>query len=95
MLHPDASGPELDLSSQWLTWGTYGDDYFPTLFNATADMAGAKVFNARLSLFMPLDLTPTPPPLNAVEAGLGDLWRRTALRCPPAPGAASARRSRT
>ncbi|MEA2503908.1 MAG: germacradienol/geosmin synthase [Actinomycetota bacterium] len=79
MLHPDASGPELDLSSQWLTWGTYGDDYFPTLFNATGDMAGAKVFNARLSLFMPLDLTPTPPPLNAVEAGLGDLWRRTAL----------------
>ena len=43
MLHPDANGPELDLSSQWLTWGTYGDDYFPTLFNATGDMAGAKV----------------------------------------------------
>src|SRR5207244_336627 len=28
--------------------------------------------------FMPLDLTPTPPPVNAVERGLGDLWRRSA-----------------
>ena len=28
-LHPDATLPELDISSGWLTWGTYGDDYFP------------------------------------------------------------------
>ena len=39
---PD-TGPELDLSSEWLTWGTYGDDYFPALFNATRDMAGAPI----------------------------------------------------
>jgi len=29
-------------------------------------------------LFMPLDVAPTPPPLNAVERGLGDLWQRSA-----------------
>jgi germacradienol/geosmin synthase len=77
-IHPDASGPQLDLSSVWLTWGTYGDDYFPAVFGSTRDMAGAKVFNARLPTFMPLDCANTPPPANAVEAGLADLWIRTA-----------------
>jgi germacradienol/geosmin synthase len=77
-IYPDASGPELDLSSGWLTWGTYADDYFPLVFGHSRDMAGAKVFNARLSAFMPLDLTPVPPPVNAVERGLADLWGRTA-----------------
>jgi germacradienol/geosmin synthase len=77
-LDPDASGPELDLSSTWLTWGTYGDDYFPAVFGDVHDMGGAKVFNARLSAFMPLDCATTPPPVNAVETGLADLWIRTA-----------------
>jgi germacradienol/geosmin synthase len=81
-IHPDASGPELDLSSGWLTWGTYADDYFPMVFGNTRDMAGAKVFNARLSTFMPLDLTPIPLPVNAVERGLADLWSRTASPMP-------------
>jgi germacradienol/geosmin synthase len=78
-IHPDASGPELDLSSAWLTWGTYGDDYVPAVFGRTRDMAGAKVFNARLSKFMPLDCRATPPPVNPVERGLANLWRRTAF----------------
>jgi germacradienol/geosmin synthase len=77
-IHPDASGPELDLSSTWLTWGTYGDDYFPAVFGPTRNMAGAKVFNTRLSEFMPLDCGATPPPANAAETGLADLWIRTA-----------------
>ncbi|MGB6165178.1 MAG: family 2 encapsulin nanocompartment cargo protein terpene cyclase [Pseudonocardiaceae bacterium] len=77
-LHPDASGPELNLFSVWLTWGTYGDDYFPAVFGPTRNMAGAKVFNARLSMFMPLDCAATPPPANSVEMGLADLWIRTA-----------------
>jgi germacradienol/geosmin synthase len=77
-IHPDASGPELDLSSAWLTWGTYGDDYFPAVFGPTGNMVGAKVFNTRLSAFMPLDCGATPPPANAVETGLADLWIRTA-----------------
>ncbi|MGH3829908.1 MAG: family 2 encapsulin nanocompartment cargo protein terpene cyclase [Pseudonocardiaceae bacterium] len=77
-IHPDASGPELDLSSTWLTWGTYGDDYYPVVFGPTGNMAGAKVLNARLSAFMPLDCGATPPPANPVETGLADLWIRTA-----------------
>jgi germacradienol/geosmin synthase len=77
-IHPDASGPQLDLSSAWLTWGTYGDDYFPAVFGPTRNMAGAKVFNARLPEFMPLDCSATPLPANPVEAGLADLWMRTA-----------------
>jgi germacradienol/geosmin synthase len=77
-IHPDASGPELDLSSAWLTWGTYGDDYFPVIFGPTRNMAGAQESNTRLSAFMPLDCGTTPPPANAVETGLADLWIRTA-----------------
>jgi germacradienol/geosmin synthase len=52
------------------------------VFGNTRDMAGAKVFNARLSTFMPLDLTPIPLPVNAVERGLADLWSRTASPMP-------------
>ena len=77
-IHPDASGPQLDLSSAWLTWGTYGDDYFSAVFGPTRNMAGAKVFNARLPEFMSLDCSATPPPVNPVEAGLADLWMHTA-----------------
>ncbi len=77
-IHPDASGPELDLSSVWLTWGTYGDDYYPVVFGTARDMAGAKLLNARLSEFMPLDCSATPPPVNPLETGLADLWLRTA-----------------
>ena len=87
MFSPDANGPELDLLSEWITWGTYADDYFLIAFGIARDMAGAKVFHARLQAFMPLDLTPTPAPLNAVERGLGDLWRRSA-----GPVSANARR---
>ncbi|MBV9728022.1 MAG: germacradienol/geosmin synthase [Pseudonocardiales bacterium] len=76
-IHPDASGPALDLSSAWLTWGAYGDDYVPAVFGRTRDMAGAKMFNTRLSAFMPLDCGTTPPPANAAETGLADLWMRT------------------
>ncbi|MGH3785776.1 MAG: terpene synthase family protein [Pseudonocardiaceae bacterium] len=83
-LHPDASGPELDQSSAWLTWGTYGDDYFPAVFGTTRNMPAAKAFNARLPMFMPLDCGTTPPPVNAVEKGLADLWVRTAFPMPMA-----------
>lgn len=77
-IHPEASGPELDLSSVWLTWGTFGDDFFPTVFGTTRDMVGATMFNARLSEFMPLDGGDMPSPTNPVETGLADLWIRTA-----------------
>ncbi|MEE1746581.1 MULTISPECIES: terpene synthase family protein [unclassified Streptomyces] len=76
-LHPDATPEELDLSSQWLTWGTYGDDWFPVVHGRARDLAGAKLANERLSLFMPLDGGATPEPVNALERGLADLWART------------------
>ncbi|MFD9887086.1 germacradienol/geosmin synthase [Streptomyces alboflavus] len=77
-LHPDATREQLDISSCWLTWGTYGDDYYPVVFGRPRDLLGAKVCNDRLLLFMPLDCSPTPPPTNALERGLADLWARTA-----------------
>ncbi len=77
-IHPDASSPQLDISSEWLTWGTYADDYFPTVYGHARDMVGAKVFVKRLSSFMPVGSTATPVPVNAMERGLADLWSRTA-----------------
>ncbi|GAA0690991.1 terpene synthase family protein [Kitasatospora atroaurantiaca] len=77
-IHPDATPADLDLTTGWLTWGTYGDDYFPVVFGRTLDMAGAKACNERLSALMPLDVSTGPAPLNALERGLADLWTRTA-----------------
>jgi germacradienol/geosmin synthase len=77
-LHPDATLDELNLTSDWLAWGTYGDDYYPVVFGRTQDRVGAKVCTERLSYFMPVDDTPIPVPANALERGLADLWSRTA-----------------
>ncbi|AZS73175.1 Geosmin synthase [Streptomyces lydicus] len=77
-IHPDATPEQLDLSAAWLAWGTYADDYYPAVFGRTRDIASAKVCTERLSAFMPLDATTTAPePVNALERGLADLWRRT------------------
>ncbi|GAA2894506.1 germacradienol/geosmin synthase [Streptosporangium fragile] len=78
MIHADATPEQLNLSSDWLTWGTYGDDYFPVVFGTTRDLAAAKLCNERLPAFMPLDAGATPEPTNPIERGLADLWRRTA-----------------
>ncbi|MEU4892344.1 family 2 encapsulin nanocompartment cargo protein terpene cyclase [Streptomyces sp. NPDC044780] len=77
-IHPDGSPDELDLTSGWLAWGTYADDYYPAVFGRTRDLAGARACNARLGAFMPLDAGPTPAPANALERSLADLWGRTA-----------------
>ncbi|HEV2779390.1 MAG TPA: germacradienol/geosmin synthase [Actinophytocola sp.] len=78
MIHADAGPEQLKLSSDWLAWGTYGDDYFPVVFGTSRNLAGAKLCVERLAAFMPLDAGPTPPALNPIERGLADLWRRTA-----------------
>ncbi|GHH49683.1 terpene synthase family protein [Streptomyces candidus] len=77
-IHPEATLGELDISSAWLAWGTYGDDLFPVLYGRTLDLAGAKAANDRLSLFMPVDGEPVPEPLTPLERGLADIWARTA-----------------
>lgn len=78
LIHPAASGPELDLTADWLVWAAYADDRFQALHGRTRDMAGAKAESARLSLFMPDDTYTTTVPATAVERGLADLWYRTA-----------------
>ncbi len=77
-IHPNGKSDELNITACWLVWGTYADDYFPALYGYSRNMAGAKLFNARLSAFMPLDGSPPPEPTNPVERGLGDIWMRTA-----------------
>ncbi|MEU1626362.1 family 2 encapsulin nanocompartment cargo protein terpene cyclase [Streptomyces sp. NPDC020096] len=86
-IHPDASPDELDLSSQWLTWGTYADDYYPVVFGRLRNLVGAQACNERLATFMPIGSDAAPAPANALERGLADLWARTA-----GPMAVSARR---
>jgi germacradienol/geosmin synthase len=76
-IHPDATPEQLDLTSGWLTWGTYGDDYYPVVFGATGNVAGAKAMTERFKLFIPVDDEPIPPALNALETALADLWSRT------------------
>lgn len=88
-IHPYATAEQLDLTSGWLAWGTYGDDYYPRLFGRRAGLGltAAKACNARLAQFMPLDDLPAAPllvPANALERGLADLWQRTAAPLPPA-----------
>ncbi|WP_433246295.1 terpene synthase family protein [Actinomadura nitritigenes] len=77
-IDPDSAPEALDLATQWLAWGTFGDDYFPAVFNRDRDFAGAKRFCSRVPGFMPLDCGPTPVPENPFETGLIDLWHRTA-----------------
>lgn len=76
-IHPDATAEQLDLTTGWLAWGTYGDDYYPAVFGRRGDIAGAKACNARLAAFMPDDLAAMPVPANALERSLADLWIRT------------------
>jgi germacradienol/geosmin synthase len=82
-IHPDAEADALDVSTQWLAWGTYADDYYPVVFGRTHDLAGAKAANQRLSALMPLDLdgvagTGGVVPVSGLERALSDLWTRTA-----------------
>jgi germacradienol/geosmin synthase len=75
-IHPDATPEELDISSGWLAWGTYGDDYFPKVFGRNLVAARAAV--ARLPAFMPLDAASFAAPAGPLERSLADLWQRSA-----------------
>ncbi|WP_250298746.1 terpene synthase family protein [Streptomyces sp. A 4/2] len=77
-IDPDATPDELALSSGWLAWGTYADDYFPLVYGRTRDLTSAHAQNERFSLFMPLDGEAAPQPSNVMERALADLWARTA-----------------
>ncbi|MER8029630.1 germacradienol/geosmin synthase Cyc2 [Streptomyces bauhiniae] len=76
-LDPDATPEALDLSAQWLAWGTYGDDYYPLVYGYRRDLAAARLTTARLSQCMSVDGEPGIVPANAMERALVDLWTRT------------------
>ncbi|WP_225848443.1 germacradienol/geosmin synthase [Streptomyces sp. HPF1205] len=82
-LHPDGDRQGVELATDWLVWGTYGDDYYPAVFGRGGGLAAARLATDRLMLFTPLDAGPVPPPLTALERGLADLWPRTAGPLPP------------
>ncbi|MEU4743671.1 germacradienol/geosmin synthase [Actinosynnema sp. NPDC023658] len=73
---PDATADELVINALWLTWGTYGDDYYPQVFGRTPDLAGAKAVTERLKQMMPLEGL-APSPVTPLERGLADVWQRT------------------
>jgi germacradienol/geosmin synthase len=79
---PNAPADELDLASAWLSWGTYGDDYYPAVFGSGRNIAGARSQNARLRALMPIGTDSAPVPAGALEASLADLWARTAPLMP-------------
>jgi germacradienol/geosmin synthase len=84
-IHPEASPDELDLTSGWLVWGTYGDDLYPRVFGRGGDLSAGRASNARLKALMPVELSvPSVLPANALERGLADLWVRTAAPMAPA-----------
>lgn len=75
--HPDASGPDLDLITDWYVWVFYFDDHFVELFKRTRDISSARSHLDRLAAFMPVDGEVAETPENPVECGLADLWGRT------------------
>jgi germacradienol/geosmin synthase len=79
MIHAEAAPGQLMLSADWLTWGTYADDFYAAMFGARRDVTGAKTCAERLASFLPpCPAEVGPVPHNALERGLADLWRRTA-----------------
>ncbi|MFF4832950.1 germacradienol/geosmin synthase Cyc2 [Streptomyces sp. NPDC001315] len=82
-LDPDATVEALDLSSQWLAWGTYADDYYPLVFGHRRDLAAARLATQRLSACMPAAGEAVPVPANAMERGLIELWARTTAGMTP------------
>lgn len=76
MVHADGTAEQVELTTDWLTWGTYADDYFQAAFGATRNLTAARLARNRLVSLMTDDNDQARS--NAVERGLADLWRRTA-----------------
>ncbi|GAA3032958.1 hypothetical protein GCM10020000_07550 [Streptomyces olivoverticillatus] len=67
--HPDASGPELDLVTDWYVWVFFFDDDFLAKFKRTGDMHAARAYLDRLPAFMPLDGSRPPEELSQSSRG--------------------------
>jgi germacradienol/geosmin synthase len=84
-LDPECPPRELDLSAQWMAWGTYNDDYYTAVFSQGRNLAAAIAQTERLLKLMPIyehEHAQRPTPANAVEVGLADLWPRTVETMP-------------
>ncbi|MFJ9342955.1 germacradienol/geosmin synthase [Streptomyces sp. NPDC101733] len=82
-IDPDATPEALLLNACWLTWGTYGDDYYPAVFGPTRNLAATKATTARLIAMIPVDHAEQPPAGTAMERSLADLWVRTTTDMSP------------
>ncbi|MFI5530956.1 germacradienol/geosmin synthase [Kitasatospora sp. NPDC051853] len=82
-MQPRATAEELDLTSAWLTWGTWVDDYYPLVYGRGHDMAGARLMHERLLAMMPLEGGPALPGPHPAEISLADLWQRTGAPLTP------------
>ncbi|MFD3546906.1 germacradienol/geosmin synthase [Streptomyces sp. NPDC058655] len=76
-IDPDATPESLALNACWLSWGTYGDDYYPVVFAQAKNLPAAKAATARLIAMVPVDHAEQAAAATAMERGLGDLWVRT------------------
>jgi hypothetical protein len=82
--------------TDWYVWVFFFDDHFLETYKRSRDQAGAKEYLSRLSAFMPVELTGTPPePTNPMEPA----WPTCGLApCSPSlwtGGSGSPRASRT
>ncbi|MFD3541548.1 germacradienol/geosmin synthase [Streptomyces sp. NPDC058662] len=82
-IDPDATPGALLLNACWLTWGTYGDDYYPVVFARAKDLGAAKATTARLLSMIPVDHAEQGTPVTAMERALADLWVRTSESMAP------------
>ncbi|MGW7431681.1 terpene synthase family protein [Streptomyces sp. NPDC054861] len=84
-LDPDATLEELELNAEWLTWGTFGDDYYPAVFGRPRDLLGAKECTERLKACMPVDdpAAGAAIAVTTMERSLADLWIRTTASMGP------------
>ncbi|MGW4648419.1 terpene synthase family protein [Kitasatospora sp. NPDC004289] len=82
-MQPRATAEELDLTSAWLTWGTWVDDYYPLVYGRTHDLAGARLMHERLLAAMPVEGGAATPGPHPAEVALADIWHRTAAPMAP------------
>ena len=76
-MNPDSDLEKLDLTSDWLAWIAYADDFFPVVFGHQRNLSAARMFVNRLMEFVPEGSIPATMPANPVERGLADLWMRS------------------
>jgi germacradienol/geosmin synthase len=88
LIAPDAPREQVVLAAYWLAWGTYGDDWYPTVFGHSRDFAAAKRQTERLARIMALPgESGVPVPANPLEHSLAALWRLSTASADPATAA--------